>query len=61
MKKSGQFDVVVAGAGYVGLLAAVATKQARPSLAVAVIDAAPEGVWERDGRASAIAAAGVSV
>ena len=58
MKKSGQFDVVVAGAGYVGLLAAVATKQARPSLAVAVIDAAPEGVWERDGRASAIAAAG---
>ena len=32
-------------------------KQARPHLAVAVVDAAPEGVWEKDGRASAIAAA----
>lgn len=50
-------DVVIAGAGYVGLAAAVALKQARPELGVAVVDAAPAGVWQRDGRASAIAAA----
>ncbi|MER8395609.1 ubiquinone biosynthesis hydroxylase [Mesorhizobium sp. M1340] len=50
-------DVLVAGAGYVGLAAAVSLKQARPSLAVAVADAAPAGVWRKDGRASAIAAA----
>lgn len=50
-------DVLVAGAGYVGLAAAVSLKQARPSLAVAVVDAAPAGSWQRDGRASAIAAA----
>jgi len=50
-------DVLVAGAGYVGLATAVSLKQARPSLAVAIVDAAPPGVWERDGRASAIAAA----
>jgi 2-octaprenyl-6-methoxyphenol hydroxylase len=50
-------DVLIAGAGYVGLAAAVSLKQARPSLAVAVVDAAPAGAWQRDGRASAIAAA----
>ncbi len=50
-------DVLIAGAGYVGLAAAVSLKQARPSLSVAVVDAAPEGVWKKDGRASAIAAA----
>lgn len=50
-------DVLIAGAGYVGLATAVAIRQARPSLAVTVIDAAPEGAWQRDGRASAIAAA----
>ncbi|MEM0900894.1 MAG: ubiquinone biosynthesis hydroxylase [Pseudomonadota bacterium] len=50
-------DIVVAGAGYVGLAAAVAIAQGAPSLNVTVIDAAPEGVWEKDGRASAIAAA----
>ncbi|TIR57306.1 MAG: 2-octaprenyl-6-methoxyphenyl hydroxylase, partial [Mesorhizobium sp.] len=33
-------DVLVAGAGYVGLAAAVSLKQARPSLAVAIVDAA---------------------
>jgi 2-octaprenyl-6-methoxyphenol hydroxylase len=49
--------VLVAGAGYVGLAAAVSMKQARPHLAIAAVDAAPEGVWEKDGRASAIAAA----
>ena len=50
-------DVLVAGAGYVGLATAVSLKQARPSLGVAVVDAAPAGAWERDTRASAIAAA----
>lgn len=50
-------DVLVAGAGYVGLATAVSLKQARPSLSVAVVDAAPEGAWEKDTRASAIAAA----
>lgn len=50
-------DVVIAGAGYVGLASAVAMVSARPSLSVTVVDAAPEGVWRRDGRASAIAAA----
>ncbi|MBO6717281.1 MAG: ubiquinone biosynthesis hydroxylase [Rhizobiaceae bacterium] len=51
------FDVVIAGAGYVGLATAVALRAARPSLSVAIVDAAPEGVWKNDGRASAIAAA----
>ncbi|CCV10672.1 ubiquinone biosynthesis hydroxylase [Mesorhizobium sp. STM 4661] len=50
-------DVLVAGAGYVGLAAAVSLKQARPSLAIAIVDAAPAGVWQKDGRASAVAAA----
>jgi len=50
-------DVLVAGAGYVGLATAVSLKQARPNLAVAIVDAAPAGVWEKDTRASAIAAA----
>ena len=36
---------------------AVSLKQARPTLAVAVVDAAPSGVWQKDTRASAIAAA----
>ncbi|TPN47813.1 MULTISPECIES: ubiquinone biosynthesis hydroxylase [unclassified Mesorhizobium] len=50
-------DVLVAGAGYVGLATAVSLKQARPGLAVALVDAAPAGAWQKDGRASAIAAA----
>src|SRR5215470_3429610 len=52
-----RLDVLVAGAGYVGLAVAVAIRAARPSLKVAVVDAAPAGAWERDTRASAIAAA----
>ncbi|TWG97865.1 2-octaprenyl-6-methoxyphenol hydroxylase [Mesorhizobium sp. J18] len=52
-----RFDMVIAGAGYVGLATAVSIRQARPNLSVAIVDAAPAGVWERDGRASAIAAA----
>ncbi|MCO6388119.1 ubiquinone biosynthesis hydroxylase [Aliihoeflea sp. 40Bstr573] len=50
-------DIVIAGAGYVGLATAVSIKAARPNLSVLIVDAAPEGVWERDTRASAIAAA----
>ena len=50
-------DVLVAGAGYVGLATAVAIRASRPNLTVAIVDAAPAGIWQRDGRASAIAAA----
>jgi 2-octaprenyl-6-methoxyphenol hydroxylase len=50
-------DIVIAGAGYVGLSVAVAIKDAAPELSVVVVDAAPDGVWRRDTRASAIAAA----
>lgn len=50
-------DVLIAGAGYVGLATAVSIKTASPHLSVAVVDAAPAGTWQRDTRASAIAAA----
>jgi 2-octaprenyl-6-methoxyphenol hydroxylase len=50
-------DIVIAGAGYVGLATAVAIKDAAPRLKVMVVDAAPAGAWEKDPRASAIAAA----
>lgn len=56
-EKGGRIDVLIAGAGYVGLAAAVAMRQARPGLSVAIVDAAPAGVWRKDGRCSAIAAA----
>ncbi|MGO4831284.1 ubiquinone biosynthesis hydroxylase [Rhizobiaceae sp. 2RAB30] len=56
-KKKTDIDVLVAGAGYVGLAAAVSMREARPSLSVAVVDAAPANIWKKDGRASAIAAA----
>jgi 2-octaprenyl-6-methoxyphenol hydroxylase len=49
-------DIVVAGAGYVGIAAAVAVKSAAPRLDVRVVDAAPPDAWRRDERASAIAA-----
>jgi 2-octaprenyl-6-methoxyphenol hydroxylase len=52
-------DIVVAGAGYVGLATAVAIADAAPGLKVLVVDAAPAGVWQKDERASAIAAAAV--
>ncbi|MCT8988737.1 ubiquinone biosynthesis hydroxylase [Chelativorans sp. SCAU2101] len=55
----GLFDVLIAGAGYVGLTIAVSLRQARPGMRILVVDAAPEGVWQRDGRASAVAAAAV--
>ncbi|MFN6985958.1 MAG: FAD-dependent monooxygenase, partial [Rhizobium oryzihabitans] len=50
-------DVVVAGGGYVGLSVAVAIKQAARHLNVQVVEAAPEDVWKKDVRASAIIAA----
>ncbi len=50
-------DVVVAGGGYVGLSVAVAIKQAAGHLNVQVIEAAPDDVWKKDMRASAIIAA----
>ena len=50
-------DVLIAGGGYVGLATAVSIKQSRPTLAVTVVDPTPAGVWKKDGRASAIAAA----
>jgi 2-octaprenyl-6-methoxyphenol hydroxylase len=52
-------DILVAGAGYVGLTVAVAIKQAAPHLDVIVIDGAPDGAWQKDTRASAVAAAAV--
>jgi 2-octaprenyl-6-methoxyphenol hydroxylase len=50
-------DFLIAGAGYVGLAVAVSIKTARPHLRVAIVDAAPPDIWQRDTRASAIAAA----
>lgn len=50
-------DLLVCGGGYVGLAVAVAVKVSAPSLSVLVVDAAPDGVWEKDPRSSAIAAA----
>jgi 2-octaprenyl-6-methoxyphenol hydroxylase len=50
-------DVVVVGGGYVGLSVAVSIKQAAPHLVVEVIEAAPEDVWKKDPRASAIISA----
>jgi 2-octaprenyl-6-methoxyphenol hydroxylase len=50
-------DILVAGGGYVGLSVAVSIKKAAPHLSVTVADAAPEGSWQKDQRASAIAAA----
>jgi len=52
-------DIVIAGGAYVGLCIAVAVKQACPQIDIAVLDAGAEGVWKRDVRASAIAAAAV--
>ena len=52
-------DIVIAGAGYVGLTTAVAIADAAPHLKIVLVDAAPDGVWKNDGRASAVAAAAV--
>ncbi len=50
-------DVLIAGGGYVGLSLTVAIKSAAPHLSVTLVDGAPEGVWRKDERASAIASA----
>ncbi|MGF0539834.1 ubiquinone biosynthesis hydroxylase [Agrobacterium sp. ES01] len=50
-------DLLVVGGGYVGLAVAVAVKQAAPHLSVEVVEAAPQMVWKKDPRASAIIAA----
>jgi 2-octaprenyl-6-methoxyphenol hydroxylase len=50
-------DILVGGGGYVGLSVAVSIKKSAPHLSVMVVDAAPENVWQKDARASAIAAA----
>ncbi|WP_322882922.1 ubiquinone biosynthesis hydroxylase [Sinorhizobium medicae] len=50
-------DVLIAGGGYIGLSLAVSLKKAAPHLDVMVVDAAPEGAWKKDERASAIASA----
>ena len=52
-------DIIISGAGYIGLATAVSLKQAAPQLDIIVIDAAPAGVWKNDTRASAVAAAAV--
>ena len=49
-------DILIGGGGYVGLSAAVAIKAAAAHLSVLVVDAAPQDVWNKDERASAIAA-----
>jgi 2-octaprenyl-6-methoxyphenol hydroxylase len=56
-KELTMLDILVGGGGYVGLSVAVSIKKAAPHLAVMVVDAAPENVWQKDARASAIAAA----
>lgn len=52
-----QYDVFIAGGGYVGLCIALAVKSAAPGMEVIVTDAAPVEAIEKDTRASAIAAA----
>ncbi len=53
----GQYDIVVAGGGYVGLSAAVAIADQASHLKILIVDAAPENAFASDERASAIAAA----
>lgn len=50
-------DILIAGAGYVGLATAVAIKKSATHLNVMIVDAAPKDVWQKDRRASAIAVA----
>lgn len=56
-KHTREYDVLVAGGGYVGLSLGLALKVGDPSLAVAVVDNRPGAVARKDPRASAIAAA----
>ena len=52
-----KFDILIVGAGYVGLSIALATKIAAPHLSICILDGAPEKAIEKETRASAIAAA----
>jgi len=54
-------DILIGGGGYVGLSLAVAIKKAAPHLDIILVDGAPEGAWQKDERASAIAAAASSM
>ena len=49
-------DIVIAGAGYVGLSCAAAIKASAPQLEILVVDPAPETAVQKEERASAIAA-----
>jgi len=55
-KAAAGVDVLIAGGGHVGLALALALKRAAPGLSVMLVD--PASAPRRDGRASAIAAAG---
>ncbi len=54
---TGQPDILIAGGGTAGLVAALAIARSAPDLAVEVVDANPAGAGSGDERASAIAAA----
>ena len=56
MSRSGP-DILIAGGGSAGLVAALAMRQSAPDLDIEVVDAKPPGAGKRDERASAIAAA----
>nr|WP_174802114.1 ubiquinone biosynthesis hydroxylase [Martelella limonii] len=60
-KEPSMKDIVIVGGGYVGLSVAVAIKKAAPHLDIALMEAAPEHVWEKDERASAIIAAAINM
>lgn len=49
-------DIMIVGAGYVGLCTALAIKNAAPHLDVCIVDGAPKSAIDKDNRASAIAA-----
>jgi 2-octaprenyl-6-methoxyphenol hydroxylase len=53
-----EVDVLIAGGGHVGLTLALALRQAAPGLGVALVDRTAPAAAGKDGRASAIAAAG---
>ncbi len=56
-EKMDEYDIVLAGGGYVGLTTAVAIAHQAKHLKILVVDAAPAEALEKDERASAIAAA----
>lgn len=58
-QKPQQADIIIVGGAYVGLSLAAAVKEACPHLDIVVLDAAEDGAWKHDLRASALAAAGV--